>query len=247
MGSLARWLCAFLISVSLACSALAQVAVDATGSASKYAAGPITTTTFTNLTVGSGTNRALVAVITFDVDPGAFTAAKWGTQNLTQIVKNTGSDGTAILFGLVNPTSGNQTFTFTWTTSANDTYIDAISFTGVDQTGGATSFPNSTTASPSSTATPSITITSATGNYTVSAMTMGQNTTSNNQTLLYFNHSGSFVNSSAQYAAGAATVTHSWVLTAADIPLLVGTDVLAAGGGGGPTCPQTLALLGVGC
>lgn len=208
-----------------------SVAVDATGTASKYTAGPATSATFANLTVGSISNGALVATITFDVDPGAFTVAKWGTQNLTLIIKSaTNATGTSILFGLVAPSAGNQTLSFTWTNSVTDCYIDAMSFSGVDQTGGSTSFPNAVTSAPSSTSTPSITITSAAGNYTISAMTMGQNVTSENQTLLYFNHSGSNVNSTAQYATGATSVVHSWVLIAADVPEMVGTDIKAAGG-----------------
>jgi hypothetical protein len=238
-------------------AAQAQVVLDATGTGAgcpptcdTHYASPgtsISTTPYTGMTVGSGTSRALIVITTTNVDPGAFIVSTWAAQTITQIVKfcnSPGLEGCAILWGLVAPTSGNQNITFTWTNAVTDLYVSAISFTGVDQTGGATSFPNSTTQIGNGTTTNSITVNSAVGDYTVAAASLAQTATSTNQTQLFSDHSGTVTNGASSYATGASpSVTHSWTLGAADSSTMVGTDIKAAASG----CPTTLALLGVGC
>jgi len=122
------------------------VAFQAQGT-SQTTSTPTTSMTFTKLTVASGSDRCLVVAIAFGGNPGAFTKKNWddtGTpQDLTLIASAAASDnlGFVYLFGLVNPNVGNNTLALTWTNSI-DFCCDAVSFTGVDQTGSATTFKN---------------------------------------------------------------------------------------------------------
>ena len=107
----------------------------------------VTTVDFTGLTVGTGSNRALVALaantgglsnISITWDPvGA-------NQALTRIQTVTSGGIVTEVWGLVNPVSGNKILRASWTTTGSF-YLSAVSFTGVDQTGGTTTFNNSTT------------------------------------------------------------------------------------------------------
>ncbi len=86
----------------------------------------VTTLSLTTLTVGTGSNRALVALLSFSQGsiPTGLTVT-WdsgGTnQAMTQITGATASQGTVpttVLFGLVNPVSGNKTLKASWTPTA---------------------------------------------------------------------------------------------------------------------------------
>src|SRR6266704_349235 len=149
------------------------VAFDAKATAYAATTGTgVTTLSNNNLTVGSGSNRALIAVVTWvNTATPTSPSANWDTagtnQAMTQIGSTiaNGSDVHCALFGLVAPTSGAKNFTITWT-NACGCYVDLIAFTGVDQTSVAVAFPHFNSAT-GSTSPASVTITSATGNYTV--------------------------------------------------------------------------------
>jgi hypothetical protein len=217
------------------------VAVDATSSASAHGTG--TSGTIATLTVGSGSNRGLVAIMVNDVNPGTVTAI-WDSGGTNQAMGQIGTTeidsvgGAVSVFGLVAPTSGTKTLAFTTTNTVSDIYMDLMSFTGVDQTGGSTSFPN-VTQTQGGLGTPSVTITSAIGNYTFSGISSFDNLSSNNQTLLHYDHSGNVVIEASQYAAGAATVTHSFTLAGSNGTAIIGFDIKAASGGAAanPTFP----------
>src|SRR4029077_3404373 len=131
------------------------------------------TVTATNqVTVGAGANRVLIVGLFFDkaTVPAGLTVTWNGTETLTQIVGATASQSVAtvssvVLFGLVNPTSGKKSLVASWT-GTQQGYIGSISFTGADQTGGATTFPNGAGNSNSraATATATVTITSNANN-----------------------------------------------------------------------------------
>lgn len=221
------------------------VVLDATGSADA-AGGPSNTFTFTNITVGSGSNRALIAVLSgYDAGndpdaPGTVTAT-WdsgGTNQNMPVITGAKYSGFGssnniyvVLFGLVAPTSGNKTLSINVPGAGNSIffYLDAISFTGVDQTGGATSFPHGTSANGNSTA-PSVAVTSSSGNYTVACVQSDfTNVSAPTQTSLYVDNS--VINGGGgSYATGAATVTHAFTLAAAKIWGMAGTDVAASAG-----------------
>ena len=110
----------------------AQVTLDANATAdvNGYVTGTITNN---NLTVGTGSNRCLVAQLNFW--PGGITptpvAVTWNGISLTQI----GTKGTTFLFGLANPSSGNHALVATWSGGYAYTALNGTSFTNCAQTG----------------------------------------------------------------------------------------------------------------
>lgn len=103
------------------------------------------------ITVGSGTNRALVVmlqfvgtslpaalVVTWD-SAGTGGAAQPMTQITNTFVANTAN--CCVLYGLVAPNSGLRLLSVAYT-GTTEVGIYAVSFTGADQTGGATTFAN---------------------------------------------------------------------------------------------------------
>lgn len=222
------------------------VAVDAVSSAATQSGLGVTTFTHTNLTIGASlSNGALIFGVVFDAtitSPNAHWDST-GTNQLMTLLGTVSISANAMiaLFGLRNPTSGNKTFSTSWTTATSCT-VFGISFTGVDQTSNAAAFKNFNSATGTSTA-PSVTITSATGDAVV-AWFMHDNGSfdfsSLNNTTLY---NGSGVNSgAANRAAGAASVAMSSVLTGSDIWGALGVDVAAAvAAGGAPIIPYDVS------
>lgn len=214
------------------------VALDAAGTESTGNA----QTTFdnTSLTVGAGTNRALIVLISKSTQ-AASTSVTWdqgGTNQACTLiigVNGTGAVARAELWGLVAPTSGNKTLR--WVGASSDVCVDLVAYTGVDQTGVTTSFPNSTSAqitqAGSTTQNNGVTVTSAVGNATLSCQASDQGTfNSTNNTQLYVDNAPANISAAGSRAAGAATVSMTANLTtgvgAAHIAI-VGTDVLASG------------------
>jgi len=209
------------------------VAVDAVSTVETQSAGGITTETHTNLTVGASlSNGALIFGVAWDVkitSPNAHWDSTGTNQAMTLIgtIDTTGTNGTVAIFGLRNPTSGNKTFSTSWTT-ASTCMIFGISFTGVDQTSDAAAFAHFNSATGNSTA-PSVTITSATGNIIVGAFVNDSNVidwTSVNNTTLCVNAGNQLA---MNRAAGAASVAMSGVLGSGDAWAATGIDVVAAG------------------
>lgn len=211
------------------------VAVDAVSSAETASGAGVTTATHTNLTIGASlSNGALIFGVGWDAkvtSPNAHWDSAGTNQLMTLIgtVNTAGTNGTVAIFGLRNPTSGNKTFSTSWTGASLAT-IFGVSFTGVDQTSDANAFKNFNSATGNST-TPSVTITSATGNIIVGAFVNSDNTvdwTSVNNTTLCVTLG---LQLAMNRAAGAASVAMSGVLTATDQWVATGVNVAAATGG----------------
>lgn len=217
------------------------VAFDAKTAAVTEASG-VSTLSLTNLTVGSGSNRAMAILIFWSSGASVptVTACNWdsaGTPQAMTLIANTnafvgGSSIAVSAYGLIAPTSGNKTLKIDWTGSF-EAHAVAISFTGVDQTNVATAFPHGTTnLKTSSTASPcSVTITSATGNMAVGGHCQ--------QSVVWGAISDNTIASSAagpaqgnafNYAAGAATKTLTAAFSGSDTWSSFGFDVLASGG-----------------
>jgi hypothetical protein len=216
------------------------VAIDANPNASNQLTGG-TLNDYAGFTMGTGvSNPALVALVAWDNTGGiTVSSVQWdiaGTpQALTLIPGTSASNGqnSSALYGRVGTiTAGNKTCRLTLSASGNS-YISLISFSGVDQTGGATSFPHGTANTGSSTSPSTGAITSATGNAVVGAgceLSAGSITPSNTQ--VYVNTGGGTVNGWGNEAAGASTVTLTATLSPTSTWCYSGTDVAAVGAGG---------------
>lgn len=187
----------------------------------------------TSFTVGTNANRALL--LAFDVADGSATnyqttlgAITWAGQALTFInqAKNSTVNRTTMLYGLLSPTSGNQTLSIAGNPSTGFFYtIALISFYGVNQTSIAAAFPNFNSASNTTgSATASVTVTSAANDMPVavhSSSTVAVSSVSNSQ---WFNNTtGDFC--AGNSATGAASVVMSANLTGSSRWQSIGVDV----------------------
>lgn len=185
----------------------------------------------TAMTVGTGSNRALIVQMCFSVDPGAISVV-WdfggSSQLMTKLlVTNNTSSRWAGLWGLINPVSGNKTLRATWLNAA-DFYLFSVSFNGVDQTNAASTFTHVTSATGSG-ANPSFNIVSASGNWTISVLTANSALpTSPTQTQDFNDGSDNLILGAGQDGTGSASVTHGWTMPS-DTWVMVGTDIAAVG------------------
>jgi hypothetical protein len=132
-----------------------QVTVNATGSFLYGALG--TSQTYTGLTIAAGSNTVLVVSVGWDIGSSAGTTPTglsmvWDSgganQALTRIITSDPGTNTgwhSELWGLVGPVVGNKTLALSWTTAAHP-FLVGMAYDGVNQTGGATSFPGAVSA-----------------------------------------------------------------------------------------------------
>jgi hypothetical protein len=200
-----------------------------------------TALTHNNMTVGSGSNRALIAVLCFNAavsDP--LTTCTWNGVALTKIGSVSNGLGARVdLYGLIAPASGNHTLQVNWSTST-DAYVGCASFTGVDQTGGATSFAHYNQAGNNSTTALSVAITSAIGNFVVGGLITNNGFSSTGNTLIYYS-ANLGEGGGGEYAAGAASVNVTATkLFANDDAAANGVDLVAAATGDTPMAQACL-------
>ncbi len=182
---------------------LMTLTLNATGTEQYHAAA--TSFDYTGMTVAAGSNTALMLVLSFGSGSVTGIAAHWdsagGNQAMTQLVASSSGVVTCAIFGLVAPATGNKTLHINWTGSA-EIFVDAVAFDGADQTGGATTFPNSQTGAGST-----ITLSSATGNKAVGCQggAAAQGTATGTQ-LYKDESSGSVINAMAEYDDGSASL-----------------------------------------
>lgn len=210
------------------------VTFDAVGTGKDTGASGVVTSSFTTLTVGSGSERALIAQVCWTGVPTNINNVGWDTagtrQAMTLISSGTSASSghTCAIYGLVAPTSGNKTWNATWTGS-QECITQLVSWTSVDQTGGTTSFiraPNGT--GNSNTAT--VTVPSAVGNATVSAISAGAvatlNSVSATSTFL-INGAGS-IEGGGSRAAGSASNAMTGAYSTTDQWIAVGVNIVAS-------------------
>lgn len=207
-----------------------SVAVDATGT-EQTSGSSSTSLDYTGITVGSGSNSALILMFSLGFGNNATgVTATWdnaGTPQAMTLIKSAAflNTITTYVYGLRNPIAGNKTLHIAWT-NVNEISACAISFTGVDQTSDATAFPNSNNATGSSAA-PSINITSALGNIPVTSVGCENPISAPNQTQIYADTALIF-DYGAQRAVGAASVTFNWTAAPSGNWVMAGCDVAAA-------------------
>lgn len=196
------------------------------------------TASISGLTVGSGANRALIGFLGLSPGSTAVTMV-WdptgANQPLTLIGSDVSSDNLAkiYMFGLVAPASGNKILKADWTTTSGF-FLDAISFAGVDQTGGATSFPHFASATGTSTS-PAVTITTTANDFVAGATSNGldcvsaMDHTTINTACNSFGYGGNYSAGSAGTVTLGGTLFSSrpWIMLGCDIAELA-ADVLGA-------------------
>jgi hypothetical protein len=207
------------------------------------------------ITVGSSAQRALIALIGLGkASPvTTVTSVTWDNGGTNQAMASIGATNVTSgtnqfrveLWGLVAPTSGQKTLHVVISGTTSDVYIDEVSFTGVDQTGGATSFANVTSNSATTASTETITVTSAVGNIGVVNWIgdVSMSTPGAGETAIYLDTSGSITSAAGARKPGAAgTITqtnsannNAWAGVAVNV---VAAAVAASGG--------TLPMMGVG-
>lgn len=179
----------------------------------------VTTLDNGNLTIGSGANRVLVAQIALTPNTTIVSTCVWdpvgANQSLTKInsaVEGAGTIGRVEIWALVAPVSGNKILRCTTSGTATDLFLNGVSFIGVNQTGGVTTFPNTSGATAVG-GNPSVTVTSSSGNAVVDVSAAVENYSSPTQTPLFIDNNGSVVGTGGSWASGAASVTLSWTVT----------------------------------
>lgn len=227
------------------------VAPDAAGTAQIHLGAAPGSSPFndTSLTIGAISNGLLAVVAFIDAaHTGSISGMTWNGVALTQTAHannaSASSGGaTADIWTLLNPATGAHTLAVSFTNTGGfsvDLKFIARSYSGVNQTGGATSFPH-TLQTTGNTNSAGGTLASATGNYTIGgAITEATSLTAANTSLM--NDTQDVINVSAQEATGAASVSMTWSLSATDQWAAVGIDIAAAGGGGGFT-PKSRRLM----
>jgi len=190
------------------------------------------------ITVGGGSNRALLATVAF-FGVGASTptgiTATWdqgGTnQSMTLLGSqvSTASGYVYCFFGLLAPTSGNKTLRVAWTggQSTAQTGISGISFTNVNQASLSAAFPGFTTNSGTS-VTASVDVPSAAGHIPV-AMTAVHFTvfplSAPSDTVLFTDNNSNNCNGEQYALAPAATENFNWTLNTSAAWTAMGIDV----------------------
>lgn len=215
------------------------VALDATGTESTLSGASIS---YTGLTIGSGlSNSAAVFVVVWGGGSNiTFSSPTWNSVSAPQIINKTGATagiGVA-LFGIVAPASGNQTFAVTPSvTTGNEFYVYGVSFSNVDQTGGATTFAHSAGTNNASTTSLADTITTTNGNYTMMGGCIGTGSTTSTIQLSavatqdWFKTDGAAgicfgaAGKSASSGSSAAWTVHN---SSPDFAVAAGVDIVAA-------------------
>ncbi len=248
------------------------VAIDVIGT-EVFHASAVSPRTYTGLTTGGSlTNGAVAFIVCYDTHVTG-SAATWDGVACT-LIASTNSGGTfgrVEVWGLspIGAHTGNKTFSVSWTggTSAI-TMVAGVSFTGVNQTGGTTSFPGGTsntgTSGSSGTFNPTVNLTVNVGDIGIAGFTTDQNTfTSVNGTQI-FRDFGTNLNGAGNLGTGngltgfagtcTASTVNNWAAAGFDILAAASASGTATAGGGPVESPvafsrktifQTLAFVPV--
>ena len=180
--------------------------------------------------VGANSNRILIAMAGFS-SPGSVSAPAmtWDGVSMTQIgTQSSGSVGEIYVFGLIGPATGSKVLAVSWTGTATDVSLGAVSVFNADQSTGWQNTGSDTATGTSA----SSTVTSANGNMAVvghtnanaSSTTINTGTSAYVETALNGNYALGYSASS-----GASTVV-AWTLGSSVEWHNFKLDVIAASG-----------------
>ena len=227
--------------------ARSATAFDAASTAAVTATSLAGTTglTDTGLTVGASANCVMYCVSITTANAVSGITAVWdsgGTnQAMTTIVSllnTTAGNLYAYIFGLVGPVTGNKTFKVSgWTSTVTDISIFGVSFTGVNQAGGATTW-NNTNASQNITAGGNrVLLCNTTSNDLVLATTAWSTglgaSFSAGPTILFSNSKvGGAMSAAGAYENAASQASFTCTASGTSFCSLVATNIAGAAGGG---------------
>jgi len=170
---------------------------------------------FTNLTIGTLDNRAIVAFLSYFSSTGSqigSVTSTWDNGGTNLALSLIGSELNYHTFNylsfwaVVAPTSGNKTLRFTTTSGMTEVYTDAVSLGGVDQRGGAFAFKNFTSNNSETGTNTTVTVTCSLGDIVLGFHGQAGSTptiTSVNNTQIYIDNDGpADVHTAANYALG---------------------------------------------
>jgi hypothetical protein len=172
------------------------------------------------------------------------TSGTWAAQTVNLIASLIGVGFGVALYGIVAPTSGNNTFSLTFA-SAVECYLFGSSFSGANQTGGTTTFAHAANNGGASAATSNLAITTAVGNYTVAVGNFGTSGTGDGFTAPASSQVAHDITDpdavginfamAQQATASGTSVTYTLANGggAVDTLDIVGFDIVAAAAGGG--------------
>jgi len=193
----------------------------------------VTSVTTPGFVVGTGANRAAMIMVAMSANNATNITASLGGVPGT-LVAGSDSGTTAsirtLIFQVINPPSGAQTATVSWTTAMHAD-VGVITVTGADQMGPVTN-GRFTAFNASPAAATSLTIPSSPGDRTASIGFTTNDWVSSNQTIVWGPDSSSV---QGDIGAGTGNTTHTWTDQYVGIPHSVsGANFRAAASGGAP-------------
>jgi len=203
---------------------MADVALDSSGTASNFA-NAVTTVSVTGITVGTGPDRVLVAVLHLQTVASSDRVVTWNGVPLTEVAFINTNRYTGI-WRLVTPASGNLTLAASWTTTT-DAVLGGVAFSNVDQTTPVVVAHNVTASGSDTTPTTGAVTSDAAGATVGAASAVLSATSTDTQTEVYRNNSSTNVTGALSYGLGGSANTHTWTLTGSNIWSVVGVHVQA--------------------
>ena len=182
-------------------------------------------------TIGVNTNRVLIGVAVFDTIAAILgtVTMTWNSVSMTPLTSTDFATLRSIyMFGLINPDTGNQTLSVSWTGATNTfySYLGAVSVFNADQ---GTGWQNVGTNTGTST-TPTSVVTTTSGNMAIVGHGNNNATTTNitNGTSAWIDTNGSPNAAQAYLASVSGTDTISWTLGTSVEWANLKADIIAA-------------------
>jgi hypothetical protein len=188
--------------------ATGPVTFDANSSAVATASAA-TSISSSNLTVGTGANRAVVMQIGFSSALVTGISATWDGIAMTLIASvANGLGGLVALFGIVNPASGAKSLSVSWTGSS-DAKMNAVSWINVSQVGGSTTFYSSATATGTTYPTTGAVVSSA-NDAAMDVVTTNANLSAPTQTQTALNTTGAYSFAGSRASGAGISISFQW-------------------------------------
>lgn len=206
-------LLALIAFLSLTFPADAAITLDAAATSVAYA-NTATSVSNTTQTVGTASDRVCVAIVVMTNKTPTNQTMTWdssGTkQAMTLLQEKTfvGGPGSRVeIWGLINPTSGTKTLTYSFTGTSTEVFLSSICFNGVHQT---TAFTGAAGYNGSASS-PSFPSSASSGQASVGVTSSDSGLLSApTQTSIYIDNTRSVLDAAAAYNIGSAAPTFAW-------------------------------------